>query len=97
MLSTFGEAVSQMANKGIALSTIVANKVLLAERLPGRLVGCCPFHEEANPSFTVDDQAERFHCLGCGGQGDAVDFVLRTEPLLFKALLQWLGRLGGAR
>ncbi len=33
---------------------------------------CCPFHDDKNPSMKVD---ERFHCFGCGEDGDAIDFV----------------------
>ncbi len=33
---------------------------------------CCPFHDDRNPSMKVD---ERFHCFGCGEDGDAIDFV----------------------
>jgi DNA primase len=82
-----------IADQNITLSTIVRHKVALECRAAGRFVGVCPFHEERTPSFTVDDTAARFHCFGCGARGDAMDFVLRTEPLLFRALLEWLGRL----
>lgn len=74
------------------LSTIVAKKVTLKVGGAGRFIGLCPFHDERTPSFMVDDSAARFHCLGCGAKGDAMDFVFRTEPLLFRALLDWLGR-----
>ena len=40
----------------------------------GRLLGRCPFHEERTPSFLVDADAERWHCLGCGLGGDAAAF-----------------------
>lgn len=31
-----------------------------------------PFHNDRTPSMKVD---QRFHCFGCGDDGDAVDFV----------------------
>lgn len=77
------------------LSSIVSRKVMLIERTPGRFVGCCPFHTEQTPSFSVDDETGNYHCFGCGARGDALDFVWRTEPLLFRAILEWLGRLDG--
>ena len=86
-----------MTDPTMILSGIVARKMQLLERRPGRFLGRCPFHAELTPSFIVDDQAGRYHCVGCGAQGDAVDFVLRTEPLLFTALLQWLRRLRGGQ
>ena len=32
----------------------------------------CPFHGDNNPSMKVD---QRFHCFGCGEDGDVIDFV----------------------
>ena len=43
--------------------------------------GVCPFHEEAEGSFTVYADTERFYCFGCGDGGDVLDFVQRTEGL----------------
>ena len=38
-------------------------------------MACCPFHDDKNPSMKVD---LRFHCFGCGEDGDVIDF---TEKL----------------
>ena len=43
--------------------------------------GVCPFHEEAEGSFTVYADTERFYCFGCGAGGDVLDFVQRIEAL----------------
>ncbi len=43
--------------------------------------GVCPFHEEAEGSFTVYADTERFYCFGCGEGGDVLDFVRRAEGL----------------
>ncbi len=43
--------------------------------------GVCPFHEEAEGSFTVYADTERFYCFGCGEGGDVLDFVRRAERL----------------
>ena len=43
--------------------------------------GVCPFHEEAEGSFTVYADTERFYCFGCGEGGDVLDFVRRAENL----------------
>ena len=34
----------------------------------------CPFHNDRTPSMKVD---HRFHCFGCGADGDVIDFVAR--------------------
>ncbi len=43
--------------------------------------GVCPFHEEAEGSFTVYADTEKFYCFGCGAGGDVLDFVQRIEGL----------------
>ena len=43
--------------------------------------GVCPFHEEAEGSFTVYADTEKFYCFGCGAGGDVLDFVQRMESL----------------
>lgn len=34
----------------------------------------CPFHNDRTPSMKVD---RRFHCFGCGADGDVIDFTAR--------------------
>ena len=43
--------------------------------------GVCPFHQEAEGSFTVYSDSEKFYCFGCGAGGDVLDFVQRMESL----------------
>ena len=43
--------------------------------------GVCPFHNEAEGSFTVYGDTEKFYCFGCGAGGDVLDFVGRMEGL----------------
>ena len=55
--------------------------------------GVCPFHDEAEGSFTVYTDSERFYCFGCGEGGDVLDFVRRTENL---TLPEAIARLDGS-
>lgn len=41
----------------------------------------CPFHNDKNPSMKVD---KRFHCFGCGEDGDVIDFVAKLFGLNLK-------------
>ena len=43
-------------------------------------MACCPFHDDKNPSMKVD---QRFHCFGCGEDGDVIDFILEYSPYAF--------------
>ena len=54
----------------------------IALRGKGRVrQGVCPFHQEAEGSFTVYSDSERFWCFGCGSGGDVLDFVQIMEGL----------------
>ena len=57
--------------------------------------GVCPFHDEAEGSFTVYADSERFYCFGCGLGGDVLDFVQRAEGLTLPEAIRRLdGSLG---
>ena len=43
--------------------------------------GVCPFHDEAEGSFTVYADSQRWYCFGCGEGGDVLDFLRRIESL----------------
>ena len=41
-------------------------------------MACCPFHDDKNPSMKVD---QRFHCFGCGADGDVIEFTAKLFDL----------------
>ena len=47
----------------------------------------CPFHNDRTPSMKVDN---RFHCFGCGADGDVIDFVARLNNLNAKSAAEKL-------
>ena len=56
--------------------------------------GCCPFHNEHTPSFTIftgKDGTERFFCFGCNEQGDVVDFVMKLKGVDTRQAIAILG------
>ena len=72
--------------------TVEASGVRLRGR--GRVrQGVCPFHDEAEGSFTVYADSERFYCFGCGEGGDVLDFIRRVENL---SLPEAIARLDGS-
>lgn len=54
--------------------------------------GCCPFHNEKTPSFTVDPIKKFYHCFGCGVGGDVVKFIMEMEKLSYPDALQELAK-----
>lgn len=48
------------------------------------LVGLCPLHHEARPSFYVNAAKNLFYCHGCGRGGDLIRFVQLFLDLPFR-------------
>lgn len=63
-----------------SLSTVAQSYGVSLQRNGQEWEGCCPFHKEDTPSFTIfagKDGVERFQCFGCGAKGDVADFVMK--------------------
>ncbi|MGY2743105.1 DNA primase [Arthrobacter sp. UYCu723] len=61
----------------------------------GSFKGLCPFHDERSPSFTVRPQVGRYHCFGCGEDGDAISFVQKLDHTSFHEAVEKLAaRIG---
>ena len=44
-------------------------------------MACCPFHNDKTPSMKLD---RRYHCFGCGADGDVIDFAAALYGLAKK-------------
>jgi DNA primase len=61
----------------------------------GSFKGLCPFHDERSPSFTVRPQVGRYHCFGCGEDGDVIAFVQKLDHTSFHEAVEKLAaRIG---
>ncbi len=57
--------------------------------------GCCPFHGEKTPSFSVNPGRNMFYCFGCHEGGDIFKFIMKMENCGFVDALKLLaGRYG---
>jgi hypothetical protein len=65
------------------LEDVLTRAGIRLRRSGGRLVGCCPFHEERTPSFTVYPDQGSYHCYGCGAHGDIFTFLMASERCSF--------------
>ena len=41
-------------------------------------MACCPFHNDKTPSMKLD---RRYHCFGCGADGDVIQLEQRMAEL----------------
>lgn len=70
-------------------------KYLPLKRAGSAWKGCCPFHAEKTPSFSVNPSRQTFKCFGCGAGGDAVKFVMMFENLDYPTALRKLADMTG--
>jgi DNA primase len=59
--------------------------------------GLCPFHDDHNPSFTVDPDPrwQNYRCWSCNKYGDVITFVQEYERVSFTEALELLARRAG--
>ncbi|MEP6705731.1 MAG: DNA primase, partial [Acidobacteriota bacterium] len=58
-------------------------------------MGCCPFHEEKTPSFSVSPNKGFYKCFGCGKGGNAFTFLMEMEGLNFPEAIQRVAEMSG--
>ncbi len=58
-------------------------------------MGCCPFHQEKTPSFSVNPGKGFYKCFGCGKGGDAFAFVMEIEGLSFFEAVKSIAEVSG--
>ena len=44
---------------------------------------CCPFHREKTPSFKIYQNGKKFHCFGCGEDGDVISFAMKYYGITY--------------
>src|SRR3990172_5270023 len=77
------------------LSAVVAERRIEVKRKGRPLVASCPFHEEAEASFTITPGKGLYHCFGCGAAGDVIGFVTKHDKVSFPEALEILARRAG--
>ena len=87
--------VDEVLNRASILD-VVGRKVTWDKRKSnvsrGDMWACCPFHNEASPSFHAMDAKGTYHCFGCGVHGNAIDFVMAIENVPFPEAVERMAR-----
>ena len=60
------------------LAAIASEDTLLKPK-GKRLWGCCPFHSEKTPSFSVVPDEQFYYCFGCHAGGSGVQLWMRKS------------------
>lgn len=52
--------------------------------------GKCPWHDDKDPSLSIDREKGLYHCFGCGESGDVFDLVEKVKGIGFREALEYL-------
>jgi DNA primase len=75
----------------VSLVGLVEAAGVTLRRAGADLVGCCPFHEDREPSLVVSPAKNLWHCLGaCQAGGTVIDWVMRAEGVSFRHAVELL-------
>ena len=66
------------------------SKYIRLDKKGKRYWGCCPFHNEKTPSFSVSEEEGLFYCFGCKESGDAISFLMKMESCDFSDAIKIL-------
>lgn len=85
MKITYQEAVEEIKRR-LDIVDVVQRYVVL-KKSGANYMGCCPFHKEKTPSFSVNRQKGIFKCFGCGEGGDAISFLMKIQGKSFVEII----------
>ncbi|MCD8178775.1 MAG: CHC2 zinc finger domain-containing protein [Tannerellaceae bacterium] len=71
------------------ICTVIGRSVELKRK--GKVyLGLCPFHDDHQPSLTVNPAKQNFICYACGAKGDVFTFVQLKDGCTFREAVQKL-------
>lgn len=72
---------------------LIGETISLQPQQGGRIFkGLCPFHEDHNPSFTVNPERQTYKCWVCSEGGDCYSFVMKHDAMVFPEALAFLAK-----
>ncbi len=77
----------------VSIQRLAEARGIKLRRVGKELIGLCPFHDDRNPSLSIDPVKNVWDCKGaCGEGGDVIRWVERAEGVSYKHALELLQR-----
>lgn len=95
-MAKFDNSFTDELRQRLSLVDVISRRVPLTKK-GQNYWGCCPFHNEKTPSFSVNEDKGFYHCFGCGEHGDIISFVMKSENLDFKDAIKELADMAGLK
>lgn len=94
MKGWISESTIQQVMERVDMPALIGEYTRL-ERRGDEWWGCCPFHTEKTPSFSVVPSKGMYYCFGCHEGGSVIDFVKNVERLSFPEAVVFLAKYAG--
>jgi DNA primase len=78
--------------RDIDLAAFIESKGIMLKKNGKGYVGLCPFHEDTNPSLSVNPTKNLWQCFGCGTGGDIIRFVELMDKVSFPIAVKQLSQ-----
>jgi DNA primase len=88
------ESFLEELNDRVDLVDLVSGYTTLQKK-GNRYWGCCPFHSEKTPSFSVSPDKGMYYCFGCHKGGHLINFVMEAEGVGFVDAVNILAQRAG--
>ena len=93
-MSFYSQELVEEVRSGSDIVDVISGYIKL-QRKGSNYVGVCPFHNDRNPSMSVNQPRQIYHCFSCGAGGDVFKFVMEYENLTFPEAMKVLADRAG--
>ena len=84
----------EQIKRDVDLAALVRAKGVKLKKNGKSWFGLCPFHDDHNPSLSVNPSTNLWQCFGCGAGGDVIRFVELFDQVDFKEAVKRLSDNG---
>ena len=85
------EAELERLKAEVSVQRLAEARGVALQRRGADLVGCCPFHDDHEPSLVISPDKNLWHCLGaCQAGGSCIDWVMRERGVSFRHAVELL-------
>ncbi|WP_407399183.1 DNA primase [Treponema sp.] len=87
------ESIEEVSNR-TDIVQVVGERIQLTQK--GRdWWGCCPFHQDKTPSFSVSPEKKFYYCFSCHATGTVIDFIKEMDKVSFSEAVSLLAKKAG--
>jgi len=83
--------------RDVDLAALVRAKGVKLKKNGKGYFGLCPFHDDHNPSLSINPLRNLWQCFGCGAAGDVIRFVELFDQVDFKEAVKRLSDNGAGK